>query len=99
MKLVNKNISSYITTLSPKAKERLDNYLPKPKPWKKLLKTPHFVVYGLMRLGSIPPLTRIIHKPQAPTQGRTPPSDFGDGFEIVANDGGIYQLIPSLAHA
>lgn len=79
MKLVIKNLRSYIMTLSPKAKERLarvQNNLPEPIPSKKLLIKPCFIAYGMMILGSIPPLSTIIRKSQAPTHCETPPSVF-----------------------
>lgn len=84
MKLMIRNMSTYKITLSPKAMEKLaciQNYLPEPIPQKKILTKPCFIVYGLMRLGSIRLPTRIIHKPRAPTRHRTPHGDFGMVFK------------------
>lgn len=42
---------------------------------------------GLMRLGYIPPPSKIICLPQASTRLKTPPDDFGGVFEEVLDDG------------
>lgn len=96
IKLLIRNISYFIMTLSLEAKKRLNdiqNYLPKKISWRKLLNTLCFVAYRLMRLGSIEFPNRIIHKRQEPNKCKTFPTNFWGRFEVVYDDGERAQTL------